>query len=115
MKNNNFKVGDWVVFNSAFERLLKFKEKTGPDVSVFKITKIDSSGNCYGESSGEFAGINYIDLWRPKIGELCVFFNTEDGVKIVSTFENEECGKFVESKEYKTYNFCAPLKSLFQN
>lgn len=105
-----FKVGDWVVFNNLYHSIdSKFKQEI---YKPFKIVKIDSSGNCYGKKTGEFAGSDYIDLWRPEKNEKCVFFNKEDGIKVVSLFYNFEHNGFTEGIEFKNYKYCEPAFAL---
>jgi hypothetical protein len=49
------------------------------------------------------------ERWKPVVEELCLFFNSNYGIKVLSKFYAKEHDGYTESIEFKNYKFCFPF------
>lgn len=94
---NTFKVGDWVkdIHSNELHVIIELFEDA---IRVIKpLSKITFS-NEYSD----------FELWKPEKEEVCLFWNSEDGIKVISRFYAFEHDGFTEAIEFKNYKFCAP-------
>lgn len=101
-----FKTGDMVrITNNTFDK------------TSTKITKVKAYRDTdIVDTEGEIWSLNYhlvhVELWEPRQGDICIFYNDNFSSLRISKFKQIAWGKNVEGK-YKDYqgnyyNFCEP-------
>ena len=101
-----FKVGDWIFINS----------KENDEKSLEQIKNIDEYGNkkCSNSWIGYKCKYINLELWQPKEGEWCVFFDEESEGFYVEPFSDEEDGLFYGKIRGESFANIAPLEFLDQ-
>lgn len=84
---NNFKVGDWI--------------RNGNRIFKYSYSDLEY------DKKNPYHGKNDI-IWSPEAEEVCIFWNEEKGIKVISRFYAFEHDGFTEAIEFKNYKFCAP-------
>ena len=94
--NNNFKIGDWVVYGEHSD-ILQIEDFTSIDTAIgikvlFKTKELSLP-------------LDYAKKWYPKSSEWCVFWNNDNKEKYV-------VAKYDPEYENNGFRFVAPLKFL---
>ena len=87
MKDNKFRVGDWI---------------KSPSAGIFQCKSQASLDNCKG---------NYGDweLWKPEVGEWCWFWNKGSSEPSLGQFKEEINGKYYVKRKIYAFDFCEPF------
>lgn len=94
-----FKVGNWVVNKESKQRIIK------------KVTSVYSDTVTVGDST---VGINVmlikdLELWEPKEGDICWFWNKSNIYPRLATFINESLGSYYADTSNDGFDFCEPF------
>lgn len=96
----NFKPGDWVIVNNSFENIIKVEyedyEEDGIETRIF----IDNSEEYYGAED--------VEIWQPKPGEWCWFWDEQYTTAILAKFiEKTDEGYF--EHHGNSFEYCEPF------
>lgn len=92
-----FKIGDLIIIKSTIKEIIKIEEFCDFKRFYFKEDDWFDSDD-----------INGYKAWRPKVEEICIFWNDKAGIKVISRFYAFEHDGFTEAIEFRNYRFCIP-------
>ena len=92
-ERQKFKTGDWVIHNGVVKRVTKAVDGyiDSLDNEVAVIMKEES-----------------LELWEPKEGDICSFWNKSNIYPRLATFINESLGSYYADTSHDGFDFCEP-------
>ena len=109
MKDNKFKIGDWVKNNSVNTKYqIQDIFKNGYSWYATSI-KLEPRNKWDSYLYGLPELLNDCVLWKPKEGEWCWFWNEGASEPSLGQFKEEIMGKYYVKRKIYAFDFCEPF------